>query len=95
VHAHAFLGEYDKATGIRTALRSATGRDIADDAVMFIGDSGNDAAGFSAFARSAAPSNVRPFLSALAVPPRFVADSDRGVGFAEIARTLLERRVND
>lgn len=94
VHAHAFFGEYDKATGIRAALLAASGRDLADDAVMFIGDSGNDAAAFSAFAQSGAPSNVRPFLATLAVPPRFIADSDRGVGFAEIARTLLERRVN-
>jgi len=93
VHAHAFLGSYDKATGIRAALAAVSARAIDDAAVLFIGDSGNDAAAFEAFAQSAAPSNVRPFLAALPRAPRFIAEGDRGAGFAEIVRTLLQRRA--
>lgn len=93
VHAHAFLGHYDKATGIRAALLATTGHSVADGAVLYVGDSGNDAAAFEAFEQSAAPSNVEPYLTALPVQPRFVAERDRGEGFAEIARTLLERRA--
>lgn len=95
VHAHAFFGKYDKATGIRAALHDGTGRNITDDAVLFVGDSGNDAAAFAAFSQSAAPSNVQPFLATLPVAPRFIAQADRGRGFAEIAQTLLERRAHD
>lgn len=94
VHAHAFFGDYDKATGIRAALAAATGRAIDDGAVLFVGDSGNDAAAFAAFAQTAAPSNVERFLPTLPVPPRFVAQASHGVGFAEIARTLLARRAH-
>jgi hypothetical protein len=93
VHAHAFLGGYDKATGIRAALAAVSTQAVDDSAVLFIGDSGNDAAAFEAFTQSAAPSNVRPFLATLPRAPRFIADADRGVGFAEIVRTLLQRRA--
>ena len=93
VHAHAFLGSYDKATGIRAALAAVSAQAVDDDSVLFIGDSGNDAAAFEAFTHSAAPSNVRPFLATLPRTPRYIADADRGVGFAEIVRTLLQRRA--
>jgi HAD superfamily hydrolase (TIGR01484 family) len=92
VHAHAFYGDHDKATGIRAALAAATGAAVHDDAVLFVGDSGNDAPAFAAFPTSAAPRNVAPWLDALPVPPRYVAEASFGAGFAEIARTLLARR---
>jgi HAD superfamily hydrolase (TIGR01484 family) len=92
VHAHAFYGDHDKATGIRAALTAATGRTVPDDAVLFVGDSGNDAPAFAAFRASAAPRNVAHWLDTLPVPPRYVADASFGAGFAEIAHTLLARR---
>jgi HAD superfamily hydrolase (TIGR01484 family) len=94
VHAHAFYGDHDKATGIRAALAAATGDALPDDAVLFVGDSGNDAPAFAAFSTSAAPRNVAHWLDALPVSPRYVAEASFGAGFAEIARTLLDRRAD-
>ncbi len=94
VHAHAFFGDHDKATGIRAALAAATGHAVPDDAVLFVGDSGNDAAAFAAFRASAGPRNVLRWLDALPTAPRYVAEAEHGAGFAEIARTLLARRAH-
>ena len=55
---------------------------------LFVGDSGNDAAAFDAFAFSIGVANVRDHD--LAVRPRFVTQADRGQGFAEVARHLLD-----
>jgi haloacid dehalogenase-like hydrolase len=95
VHAHALLGDYDKATGVVQACREALGQHLGPDARerwLFVGDSGNDAAAFSYFPLSAGVANVREHLARLPTPPRYVSEADRGRGFAEIARVLTERR---
>jgi HAD superfamily hydrolase (TIGR01484 family) len=95
VHAHAYLGAHDKASGAARAIADAIGRDLAAERErwLFIGDSGNDAAAFAYFPVSAAVANVRANLPRLPVPPVFVADQERGHGFAEIAAAILARRT--
>jgi HAD superfamily hydrolase (TIGR01484 family) len=94
VHAHAMIGEYDKATGAVLAGHGALGLDLdgARERWLFVGDSGNDAAAFAHFPVNAAVANVRPHLAALPVTPRYVSQAERGRGFAEIARHLLTLR---
>jgi HAD superfamily hydrolase (TIGR01484 family) len=94
VHAHAYLGAHDKASGAARAIADALGRDLGAERErwLFVGDSGNDAAAFAYFPVSAAVGNVRAHLARLPVPPVFVADQERGHGFAEIAATVLARR---
>jgi hydroxymethylpyrimidine pyrophosphatase-like HAD family hydrolase len=92
VHAHAHLGDYDKASGVRRACAAELAAPFAPERWLFIGDSGNDAAAFAYFPVSAGVWNVREHLARLPVPPRFVSDADRGRGFAEIAKHVLERR---
>jgi HAD superfamily hydrolase (TIGR01484 family) len=94
VHAHALLGEYDKAAGAVLAAREAFGveLDAERERWLFVGDSGNDAAAFAYFPESAGVANVAAHLAALPVPPRYVSRADRGHGFAEIASTLLQLR---
>jgi hypothetical protein len=95
VHAHALLGDYDKAIGVARACEEALGERIGPaerERWLFIGDSGNDAAAFEYFPLSAGVANVREHLARLPVPPRFVSDADRGRGFAEIARVVTEHR---
>jgi hypothetical protein len=58
----------------------------------FVGDSGNDAACFSAFRTTFGVANVRSAAGRLSVPPRYVAAAAMGAGFAEIAREILARR---
>ncbi len=92
VHAHAVPGPWDKARGVRMALRDVLGVDLDGelDRWVFVGDSGNDAAAFEHFPKSVGVSNVRTHLDRLSVPPRYITDSDRGRGFAELAAHLAE-----
>ena len=94
VHLHASFERDDKASGAIRFLRERHGEDPGAALVRwaFAGDSGNDAACFAAFRTTFGVANVRAFASRLTVPPRFVAEAERGHGFAEIARTLLARR---
>lgn len=95
VHLHASFERDDKASG---ALRFARMRFGADPgrAIFrwaFAGDSSNDAACFAALRTTFGVANVREFVPLLSVPPRYVANAERGDGFAEIARTLIARRT--
>ncbi len=95
VHAHAQPGDWDKARGIERAARDALGIELAEqrDRWLFIGDSGNDAAAFAYFPFSIGVANVESHLSRLPTAPRFVTRADRGRGFAEMARHVLEART--
>jgi HAD superfamily hydrolase (TIGR01484 family) len=94
VHAHAQLGDVDKARGVVRACRDALGHDVASSPQrwLFVGDSGNDAAAFAYFPVTAGVANVADHLARLPVAPRYVSGADRGGGFAEIVATVLERR---
>ena len=58
----------------------------------FVGDSTNDALMFQHFAHSVGVANVRRFEAALSHLPRYVALSERGAGFAEVAAAILQAR---
>jgi HAD superfamily hydrolase (TIGR01484 family) len=94
VHVHAIPGAWDKVTGAIGAARDALGVDLVADEGnwLFVGDSGNDAAAFAFFRHSVGVANVRGHLHRLPVPPAYVTAGDRGTGFAELARALLDAR---
>jgi HAD superfamily hydrolase (TIGR01484 family) len=94
VHAHAVPGPWNKATGTAAALADVLGVELDDERErwVFVGDSGNDAAAFEYFGNSVGVANVRDQLHRLSSPPRYVTDSDRGRGFAELAQHLLSGR---
>ena len=99
VHLHASYERDDKASGAIRFVHARFGDD--DGAALhrwaFVGDSGNDAACFAAFKTTFGVENVRAYARVLSVPPRWIAPSKRGAGFAEIARgdrcvALVNRR---
>lgn len=94
VHAHAQLGDHDKARGIARGMQSILNIDLdaQRNRFAFIGDSGNDAAAFSYFPVSIGVANVQQHLHALPTPPAFISTLERGEGFAEIVDTLLSHR---
>lgn len=94
VHAHAVPGSWDKAEGATRAVDEVLQVDLRGeiDRWVFIGDSGNDAAAFEHFPKSVGVANVREHLDRLPVPPRFVTESERGKGFAELAAHLMRSR---
>lgn len=93
VHAHAIVGEWDKAEGaVRAAEALGIARERARERLVFVGDSGNDAAAFAFFAHTVGVANVAPHVPKLPRAPRWITPSDRGRGFAELAAHLLEGR---
>jgi hydroxymethylpyrimidine pyrophosphatase-like HAD family hydrolase len=92
IHAHAQLGDHDKARGIALAARELWGIPEVDHAFLFVGDSGNDAAAFSHFTLTVGVANVRNHLDRLPKPPGYVTAASFGAGFAELARELVRLR---
>jgi HAD superfamily hydrolase (TIGR01484 family) len=95
VHVHATFDTDDKASGALAYLGRAFGEDpgaATQARWAFVGDSGNDAACFAAFRVTFGVANVRAHLARIPVVPRYVAKGERGEGFAQIARAILERR---
>lgn len=95
VHLHASYERDDKASGAVRFATSLLGEDAG--AVLarfaFCGDSANDAACFAAFRTTFGVANVRASLSLLRVSPRYVANAERGAGFAQIAGAILSGRT--
>jgi hydroxymethylpyrimidine pyrophosphatase-like HAD family hydrolase len=92
IHINGWFGAHNKLVGARWAVREMWGRDL--DAEMgnwvFVGDSTNDQLMFEAFNNSVGVANVQRFEAQLAHLPRYITDGERGAGFAEVARAVLE-----
>lgn len=94
VHVHATFDVEDKASGVVGFLQKRFGEDAgrALFRYAYVGDSGNDAPCFAAFRTTIGVANVRSSLGRLSVPPRFVTQGERGVGFTELASVLVAAR---
>ena len=94
IHINGWYGEHDKLEGARWIVRELWGRALDREMHRwaYVGDSTNDALMFEHFAHSVGVANVRRFESALTHLPRYVAPSERGAGFAEVAAAILQAR---
>jgi HAD superfamily hydrolase (TIGR01484 family) len=94
IHINGWIGEHDKLAGARWIVRSHLNRDLDAelDHWAYVGDSTNDARMFGHFPHSVGVANVARFWNALAHRPRYVATSERGAGFAEVADAVLSAR---
>jgi HAD superfamily hydrolase (TIGR01484 family) len=94
IHIHGCFGHFDKWTGAQWIVRELFQRDLAAelDQWVFVGDSGNDQAMFQHFAHSFGVANIRSFESQLTYFPRYITPSQRGAGFAEVVKMLLDAR---
>jgi hypothetical protein len=88
IHVNGWFGGYDKLSTTRLFLSECFGIDIdaEKDAIVFSGDSPNDAPMFAFFPWSIGVANVRDFANELAAAPAFVAGDRGGEGFAETLR---------
>ena len=91
IHIHGCFGQFDKWLGAQWIVRELFQRDLATelDKWVFIGDSGNDQAMFQHFKHAVGVANIRKFESQLAHLPHYITPSERGAGFAEVVRVLL------
>ena len=93
IHVNAWIGEWDKLSGLRH-LFATLWRPLDEvlDRVAFLGDSPNDAPLFGAVPLSVGVANVAPFLSGIAAPPAYIARGEGGAGFVEFAEAVLAAR---
>ena len=95
IHVNGWFGDYDKLSMTRRFGAEVLGLDVdaERDAVVFCGDSPNDAPMFAHFPNACGVANVGDFAGRIACEPAFVAPSRGGAGFVEIAETLLAARA--
>ena len=95
IHINGWYGEHNKLVGARWIVQQLWGRTLDDEMHRwaYVGDSTNDQLMFQAFDNSIGVANVQRFVPQLAHLPRFVAPSERGAGFAEVAAAILQART--
>ena len=93
IHINGWYGGHNKLEGARWIVRELWQRDL--DAEMerwvYVGDSTNDQLMFKTFANSVGVANIARFAAQLAHLPRYVTRGERGAGFTEVVRALLNR----
>jgi hydroxymethylpyrimidine pyrophosphatase-like HAD family hydrolase len=95
IHINGWYGGHNKLEGARWIVRQLHGRDLEAELARwaYVGDSTNDQLMFQHFAHSVGVANIRRFESQLEHKPRYVTPSERGAGFCEVARALLDARA--
>lgn len=94
IHINGWFGDHTKWTGAQWILRDLTGRDLLAevDRWIYVGDSTNDQPMFERFALSVGVANLMNFAAQLHVWPAYLTPSERGAGFAEVARAVIDAR---
>jgi HAD superfamily hydrolase (TIGR01484 family) len=94
IHVNGWFGRYDKLAMTRRMLEDVFSIDCDADAaaIVFVGDSPNDAPMFEFFPNAVGVANVKDFGERLNSSPRWVTAEPGGFGFAEFADTLLRAR---
>ena len=94
IHINGWYGDHHKLEGARWILRTLTGRALDEEigTWAYVGDSTNDERMFERFPHSVGVANIRRFEAQLRHLPRFVTQGERGAGFTEVARALLQAR---
>ena len=94
IHIHGWIGAHNKLEGARWIVRELWGRDLNAemDRWVYVGDSTNDQLMFQHFAHSVGVANVARFVPQLQHLPRYITQGERGAGFAEVARAILQSR---
>lgn len=91
IHINGWFGEYNKWEGARWIVQTLFGRALEAemDRWVYIGDSTNDQRMFEAMPQTVGVANIRRFEADLAFKPQYVAENERGAGFAEAANAVL------
>lgn len=91
-----WLGGYDKLSMARRVLFERYELDIDTDsgrnAVLYVGDSTNDAPMFAFFQHTVGVSTVTEYLHDIPVPPRWISRGPGGAGFVEAASAVIAAR---
>ncbi len=95
IHINTWIGNYDKRSMSERLLRENFGVKPAEvpSLTAFVGDSRNDAPMFGYISNSFGVRNIVPILDKLSHRPQWVSAEPAGIGFADIAGTLLAART--
>lgn len=95
IHINGWFGSHNKLEAARWMTRTLFGRTLDDeiDRWVYVGDSTNDQLMFQHFPHSVGVANINRFAAQLQHWPRYVTQSERGAGFAEVAQALLAARA--
>ena len=94
IHVNGWFGDHDKTSGARWIVQRLLGRDIDAERAqwVYVGDSTNDQAMFARHPLSVGVANLMRFAAELHTWPAYLAEGERGRGFAEVvARLALAR----
>jgi hydroxymethylpyrimidine pyrophosphatase-like HAD family hydrolase len=94
IHINGWFGEHNKLVGARWIVRELLQRELDAEITrwVYVGDSTNDQLMFEHFPISVGVANIRRFEAELTHLPRYITPSERGAGFAEVARQILSAR---
>jgi len=94
IHINGWFGSHDKLSAARWMVRRLFARDLDAEIArwIYVGDSTNDQLLFAHFPLSVGVANLRRFAAELHTWPAWIAQAERGEGFAEVARALLRAR---
>ena len=94
IHINGWIGGHDKLAGAHWIVQLLLGRRLADEMAhwVYVGDSTNDQRMFQHFPNSVGVANVARFAPHMEHLPRYVAQGERGAGFAQAARAVLQGR---
>ena len=95
IHVNIWMGNYTKLSMAEIFLADRFGwiSGAGDREVIFAGDSPNDEPMFARFSLACAVANVRRYEAHMNHLPAFVSSKECGEGFAEIAETILTKRL--
>ena len=93
IHINAWFGDHNKWHGAQWILKELTGRNLKQelDQWVYVGDSTNDQMMFEHFTHSVGVANIKRFENELKHLPKYIAQQERGAGFAEVVRFLSLR----
>jgi HAD superfamily hydrolase (TIGR01484 family) len=94
IHINGWFGTHDKLSGARWMVQRLFGRTLDDERErwVYVGDSTNDQAMFGFFALSVGVANLRDFAAQLHTWPAYLAEGERGTGFAQVAQRVIDAR---
>lgn len=94
IHINGWFGSHNKLEGARWIVRELFGRDLDAeiDRWVYVGDSTNDQIMFEHFPHSIGVANIARFVPQLTHLPHYVTEGERGAGFAEVARAILNQK---
>ena len=93
IHINGWIGGHSKWTAACWAVGKAVGASFDPAEWLYVGDSTNDALMFERMPLAVGVANIARFVPQLTALPSYVAEGERGAGFAELAAALLAARV--